>query len=63
MMEAISLVLSARLLLLLTLAGAFALAAGAMFQPTAMRLAILIAYGVLAIGPMALIAWRQGSLR
>lgn len=61
-MAAVSMILSARLLFLLALAGAFILAAGAMFQPTWMRLGVFALYGFFAVGPSALIAWRQGAM-
>jgi len=59
MMEAISLVLSARAILLLTLVGAFVLAASAMFDPTAMRLGILCAYCVLGVLPCVYLETRK----
>ena len=59
MMEAISLVLSARAILLLTLIGAFVLAASAMFNPTGMRLGILCAYCVLAVLPCVWLETRK----
>lgn len=59
MIEAITMVLSARMMLLITLIGAFVLATGAMFNPTGMRLAILCAYSLLTILPCVWIETRK----
>jgi hypothetical protein len=59
MIEAIALILSARAILLLTLAGAFILAVSAMFDPTVMRLGILCSYCVLAVLPCVWLETRK----
>jgi hypothetical protein len=59
MMEAISMILSARAILFLVLIGAFILAASAMISPTAMRLGILCAYCVLGVLPCVWLELRK----
>ena len=59
MMEAITLVLSARAILLLSLIGAFILAIGAMYDPTMMRLGILCAYSLFAVIPCVWLELRK----
>lgn len=51
--KALALILAARVLLLLTLIGAFALALGAMAWQTPMGLYVLIAFCCLTVLPMA----------
>jgi len=56
-LQAISIVLAVRLLLLLTLAGGFFLAVSAMDHQTSISVWVLIAYAVLVIFPVAAIEY------
>jgi hypothetical protein len=57
---AIASVLAARVLLLLSGLGAFALAWVAAHSDAWMPLNVLIAYGVLVVGPLAWLDWHRG---
>ena len=59
-MVAIATVLAARLLLLLGVLGAFVLAWVAAHGETFTPLWVLIAYGVLVVGPLAWLDWHRG---
>jgi hypothetical protein len=51
MFQALGFALSARLILLLTLMGAFVLGVMAMLQPSGMRLGVMVAYCLLSVVP------------
>lgn len=59
-LAAIASVLAARLLLLLGAIGAFALAWVAAHSDGVMPLYVLIAYGLLVVGPLAWLDWHRG---
>jgi hypothetical protein len=59
--QALGYALSARALLLLSILGAFTLAAMAMQDPTTTRLLVVIAYAVLVVIPMTILEYRRRS--
>lgn len=57
--RALGFALSARALLLLTLVGAFVLACGAMWSPSAVRIGVLALYSVMTVIPVTILEIRK----
>jgi hypothetical membrane protein len=61
MFKAMGFALSARMILLVTLVGAFVLAVMAMREQSVASLEVLVAYGILAVIPVAYLEIRRRS--